>query len=103
MWLQECRNWHFGKKWICFVTIEISIKNTHFKPYPGRKSKYLQSYDRDTISKNSKKQNEFEHKIVSAERLQKCRYNFFAITDLNIDKPVFGNLKKHTNIIFEDC
>ena len=39
----------------------------------SHKSKYLQPYDRNTISKNNEKQRKLEHKMASHQKLQKCR------------------------------
>ena len=43
---------------------------------PGLKSKYLQSYKRNTVYKNNEKHRKFEHKMASPEKLQICRNNF---------------------------
>ena len=59
------------------MLIENIIKNTFLRFTPGRKSKYLQSYDRNTIFKNYEKQKKFKHKMASPKKLQKCRFMTF--------------------------
>ena len=49
VWMQEDRNWHFGKN--KFLLLIENIIETHILSFiPGHKSKYLQSYDRNKIS-----------------------------------------------------
>ena len=47
---------------------------------PGRKSKYVQYYDRNATPKNNETQKQFEHKMASPEEVLKCRLDFLAFT-----------------------
>ena len=55
------------------MLVENTNKNAHLSFTKCHKSKHLQSYDRNTISKNSEKQRKFEHKIDFPKKLQICR------------------------------
>ena len=78
------------------IAIENTIKTHSINFTPGLKSKYPQSYDRNTISKNNEKQKEFEHKMAS-EMLQ-IRLSCVYMTNYNLTPHTTFTLTAHNCI-----